>query len=789
MSVSTTSDSKDVSVRQKAIEKLLEQERKFYDRKCKEYVQNPSVRIKESLGESEKRTQQLEEERSKLIKVGSASNSAAQGSREANDRAHGGGARKGQSMNSVGQMEHDGRANEKRDSLRSGLGGSSTQETKPPVRQDVAPLTEDKKSKLARIIVDDEDVDEDVAEDNATGPFASLDNLSMKPAHMAVFMQYLVNDGSSASDPAPLFFFLLTGIFQRQSVSSRELRRMARDVAQTFLAGPGKAPLQVDIKSSIVEKIQETLEDRNSSDDTIRTLFVQARFEVAKRVGVQLSSFREMRAIGLATMFGEFQLQDNMTRTMELDIVQKVLTPTLNELSGGEGSSKGDTSAFSRNAALQMSILTVMEDIGITGSHLRAKKVDRMVSLSGSKGATRSLFSRNKSKRQIHMIAGHSFVAKHYNSLTFCDHCHGLLWGLGHQGYNCLNCGFNVHKVSCNSELTFQCPGTAVERGSFSLIGSKESNISLSVSPSPSTMSTKGAPDTHSVTSEVTELPQPETGSVSSKLKDFETRFHPDVEPRRGGSLRPRGSHLSLSAGARDFGEERRAGTSIQRAQSLKLTSERPMRFKHRSIEEGSFSDHSSISPSSARSSSLHDVRATDGDGTSIGSNDFDEHQALTDPDMEVDEELTPWSSLVDKKFMKVLGKKEVKRQDLINELIHTEKTHIRKLKVMLYIFYRPLLSSQLLDKDKTQSLFPHLEELISIHCNLLAQLKERSNPQAHGSVSFISEAISNVFGGDQGEVLKNAAAEWVKLRQENLENLKHLRNKNQRFSQFIQVS
>jgi len=37
----------------------------------------------------------------------------------------------------------------------------------------------------------------------------------------------------------------------------------------------------------------------------------------------------------------------------------------------------------------------------------------------------------------ITKIKGHHFVSTHYTSPTFCNHCNGLLWGIGDQGYQC----------------------------------------------------------------------------------------------------------------------------------------------------------------------------------------------------------------------------------------------------------------------------------------------------------------------------------------------------------------
>jgi len=59
----------------------------------------------------------------------------------------------------------------------------------------------------------------------------------------------------------------------------------------------------------------------------------------------------------------------------------------------------------------------------------------------------------------------------------------------------------------------------------------------------------------------------------------------------------------------------------------------------------------------------------------------------MNDSDMEVDEELPNLSVNIEKSQIEKLTKKEMKIQEVINELIHTEQKHVRNLKIMKFAF------------------------------------------------------------------------------------------------------
>jgi hypothetical protein len=81
--------------------------------------------------------------------------------------------------------------------------------------------------------------------------------------------------------------------------------------------------------------------------------------------------------------------------------------------------------------------------------------------------------------------------------------------------------------------------------------------------------------------------------------------------------------------------------------------------------------------------------------------------------DMEIDDELPSLSATMNKSQ---LSKREVKTQEVINELIHTEQKHVRNLKIMKHHFYVPIRVNMYLSEEERNILFPNLEEVLDLH-------------------------------------------------------------------------
>jgi len=78
----------------------------------------------------------------------------------------------------------------------------------------------------------------------------------------------------------------------------------------------------------------------------------------------------------------------------------------------------------------------------------------------------------------------------------------------------------------------------------------------------------------------------------------------------------------------------------------------------------------------------------------------------------------------------------------VLAELFHTERSHVRALKVLERIFYRPLSENQILPQEQLVLLFPNLGEMLDIHSNLNSamKLKRKESPV----VGNISELLLN---------------------------------------------
>ena len=58
------------------------------------------------------------------------------------------------------------------------------------------------------------------------------------------------------------------------------------------------------------------------------------------------------------------------------------------------------------------------------------------------------------------------------------------------------------------------------------------------------------------------------------------------------------------------------------------------------------------------------------------------------------------------------MNRKEKEKQKVINELFHTELTHVRHLRVLETVFFVPMRNEHIMSKDDLDNLFPNLSEV-----------------------------------------------------------------------------
>ncbi|RZF41035.1 hypothetical protein LSTR_LSTR002667 [Laodelphax striatellus] len=114
---------------------------------------------------------------------------------------------------------------------------------------------------------------------------------------------------------------------------------------------------------------------------------------------------------------------------------------------------------------------------------------------------------------------------------------------------------------------------------------------------------------------------------------------------------------------------------------------------------------------------------------------------------------------------------------DVLAELFHTERSHVRGLKVLDQVFFRPMRDQQVLPAEQMQLLFANLDEMLAVHGHFNQSMKARRQEAA---------PLISRFDGAEGEVFQRAAATFCARQQIALEALKERRRKDQKLNSFL---
>lgn len=138
-----------------------------------------------------------------------------------------------------------------------------------------------------------------------------------------------------------------------------------------------------------------------------------------------------------------------------------------------------------------------------------------------------------------------------------------------------------------------------------------------------------------------------------------------------------------------------------------------------------------------------------------------DSHYTLLQLELEADAqnlEADSWSLTVDQNYLKNLSKEEIKRQDIIYELIKTEVHLVHTLKILLGVYMHELRQSQLIEEGRLKRLFLGIEPLLIVHKHFLKCLKmcqnqsqEEGNPIIY-QIPQIPNVLISQFSGSIGD-------------------------------------
>ncbi|CAH2218823.1 rho guanine nucleotide exchange factor 11-like isoform X3 [Pelobates cultripes] len=142
------------------------------------------------------------------------------------------------------------------------------------------------------------------------------------------------------------------------------------------------------------------------------------------------------------------------------------------------------------------------------------------------------------------------------------------------------------------------------------------------------------------------------------------------------------------------------------------------------------------------------------------------------------------WSETEDSDVTSRLKPREIKRHEAIHELIVTEESHLRSLRVLNSGFHQKSISEALLSPHEVKLVFPNLLQLINIHNSLLESTKEVLEGGFY--VKPIGGILLSHFDRASDDIVK----ETVKFccnQISALELIKSKKRKDTRFRRFIQ--
>jgi len=137
-------------------------------------------------------------------------------------------------------------------------------------------------------------------------------------------------------------------------------------------------------------------------------------------------------------------------------------------------------------------------------------------------GEDRSIYRRGARRwRKMYRVNGHIFQAKRFNRKAFCAYCHDRIWGLGRQGFRCIQCKLLIHKkchklcrVVCDATQVAAMPGRSAPHSEQ--VSPDQSLLPPVPLPSPSLTGPEDMPEPQA-------QPQPgERASNMVSLKDFD---------------------------------------------------------------------------------------------------------------------------------------------------------------------------------------------------------------------------------------------------------------------------
>ncbi|KAK0168905.1 hypothetical protein PV327_002662 [Microctonus hyperodae] len=641
---------------------------------------------------------------------------------------------------------------------------------------------------------DDDMSDQEVGQLEDHGPFKSLSRLWEHHAHLSVFINYVLSN----SDPSSLLFYLITDLYKEGN--AKEMRKWAYEIHSSFLV-PG-APLRLhNVDENVAREIDEVLQRESDKEEILRKIFWKARTRAKEELNEQLADFQQKRTAGLGMLFGpsDAQLDESESdKSKESKIIETYLLPKMEPYLEDMEKEPLDLRQFTTAAGLATILSKIFQ--------IRSPPLDRCPTfVAKDKSNIKARLLTGKPRKMT--VRGHHFGANQYFTVTYCNHCQLIIGGIGPQGYQCSDCFLSVHR-QCVRVVEENCPGplNRKERGNDRI-----SKLMERIRPERKPPSSHHHHHLQNQLHYIERAKRTEEEAVLTDGENGEYRGGGASGNARSSTERGRisayGDHpdnMDDPSSREDISEmvqqnisNKPKTSNINRSESYKerIHHKRQLREKRKTSDPnlsktndceaaGAFPGNSAGSSSNSSLS----TRSLDSPSTSLEqvhpANAGHNTSTSWDSDVDVEPDPPDWSQSVPEDVLSRLNNSEKKRQEVINELFHTERSHVRALKVLSYVFHKPLIDSQVLPLDQIQLLFSNLDEMVTIHSSFNQMMKHKlsENPL----VGDIGELLLDMFDGDNGETFERAASIYCAKQQVALDALRDRRRKDQKLNAFL---
>ncbi|XP_024861508.1 rho guanine nucleotide exchange factor 1b isoform X2 [Kryptolebias marmoratus] len=615
---------------------------------------------------------------------------------------------------------------------------------------------------MSIIGAEDEDFESDINDsrvtENQCAYFNNIELLKSHPTHLLVFLQHVILQ----FNPAPLLCYLHADLIK--SLSAKETKKQFIEFYNNFL--DKGAILKVTVPPSVAYELDRTRPDL-LSDDTQRRFALEIQNQQNSEITKQLEDFRQKRMMGMTLNENELLDVESHYPTDRIPMEMKEKSMAENLLEKMFETQPQFVSDEEKWQSIFSSVAVYMKHFGI-----KSKSVD-------SKKSRRGFFG-------IPLVKG--IKDGSWNKP-----------GPFHKGKKPPNSESGPKPESGVEKLSVDRKSINSGRGSVT-DNSVIPPVRVSIGSGSSTsVSDVENPDGSGSKNSATINPEPLQfdGSSSNRLEPQAGSDSGNVSPGRGAGeltiVEPTSPNETPSVESLET--DRRKTRKVARSESARVDRHSSRRRgssrakQSRSRSDVDLQPPSCTTPVPLSPQHLHpfEALALNRDGPS---------QTPTSPSPQL-EEIEPrllefeqdppnWKELAPVDAVKSLSKKEVKRQEVINELFATEHAHVRMLSVLQMVFVKPLEREALISTIELDAIFPGLDEMLDEHYKFYENMKKlRINDNY--IVKSISPTLLNRFDGAEGEWFQKLTARFSSHQTWALEQIKSMQKKEPRFNAFIQ--